>query len=33
MKNQNMPKFLTLVVVGAGLNLGIGFIVATIKLP
>jgi energy-coupling factor transport system substrate-specific component len=28
-----MSKFLALVVVGAGLNLGIGFIVATIKLP
>lgn len=26
-------KFLALVVVGAGLNLGLGFIVATIKLP
>ncbi len=33
MTNQNMPKFLALVVVGAGLNLGVGFIVATIKLP
>jgi len=26
-------KFLALVVVGAGLNLGVGFVVATIKLP
>jgi energy-coupling factor transport system substrate-specific component len=33
MTNLSKTKFLTLIVVCAGLNLGIGFIVATIKLP
>lgn len=33
MRNCIRPKVLSLVVVGAGINLGIGFVVATIKLP
>ncbi len=33
MKHLSKPRFLALIVVGIGLNLGIGFVVTTMKLP